>query len=117
MQFLWAMSLRLTSSRFSGRRSRVVIRQIELTGCRIVAGTPVSVDLLRSLLIHTQIFFTFPYLLCKRIFCGIRQALGLVVGNVRNAEELEHFKQRLAIVTEGNGTVVRVALLNQDMAV
>ena len=56
-------------------------------------------------------------LLCKRIFCGIRQALGLVVGNVRNAEELEHFKQRLAIVTEGNGAVVRVALLNQDMAV
>ena len=45
-----------------------------------------------------------PLLLCKRIFCGIRQALGLVVGNVRNAEELEHFKQRLAIVTEGNGT-------------
>ena len=38
-----------------------VIRQIELTGCRIVAGTPVSVDLLRSLLIHTQLFFTFPY--------------------------------------------------------
>ena len=36
------------------------IRQIELTGCRIVAGTPVSVELLRSLLIHTQIFFTFP---------------------------------------------------------
>lgn len=58
-----------------------------------------------------------PLLLCKRILCGIRQALGLVVGNVRNAEELEHFKQRLAIVTEGNGTVVRVALLNQDMAV
>ena len=61
MQFLWAMSLRLTSSRFSGRRSRVVIRQIELTGCRIAAGTPVSVDLLQSLLIHTQLFFTFPY--------------------------------------------------------
>lgn len=38
-----------------------VIRQIELTGCRIAAGTPVSVDLLRSLLIHTQLFFTFPY--------------------------------------------------------
>ena len=37
------------------------IRQIELTGCRIVAGTPVSVDLLQSLLIHTQLFFTFPY--------------------------------------------------------
>lgn len=37
------------------------IRQIELTGCRIAAGTPLSVDLLRSLLIHTQLFFTFPY--------------------------------------------------------
>ena len=38
-----------------------VIRQIELTDCRIAAGTPVSVNLLRSLLIHTQLFFTFPY--------------------------------------------------------
>ena len=37
-----------------------VIRQIELTGCRIVAGPPVRVDLLQSLLIHTQLFFTFP---------------------------------------------------------
>ena len=36
------------------------IRQIELTVCRIVAGTPVSVDLLQFLLIHTQLFFTFP---------------------------------------------------------
>ena len=60
MQFLWAMSLRLTSSHYSVRRSRGVIRQIELTGCRIVAGTPVSVDLLQFLLIHTQLFFTFP---------------------------------------------------------
>lgn len=94
-----------------------VIRQIELTGCRIVAGTPVSVNLPAILADSYAALLYLPLLLCKRIFCGIRQALGLVVGNVRNAEELEHFKQRLAIVTEGNGTVVRVALLNQDMAV
>ena len=36
------------------------IRKIELTVCRIVAGTPLSVDLLQFLLIHTQLFFTFP---------------------------------------------------------
>ena len=36
------------------------IRQIELTVCRIVAGTPVSVDLLQFLMIHTQLFFNFP---------------------------------------------------------
>ena len=73
----------------------------------------------RSSAILADSYATLLYLplLCKRIFCGIRQALGLVVGNVRNAEELEHFKQRLAIVTEDNGTVVRVAFLNQDMAV
>ena len=62
--------------RFSGRRSRVVIRQIELTGCRIVAGTPVSVDLLRSLLIHTQIFFTFPYYYANGFSVGYGRLLG-----------------------------------------
>lgn len=76
MQFLWAMSLRLTPSRFSGRRSRVVIRQIELTGCRITAGTPVSVDLLRSLLIHTQLFFTFPYYYANGFSVGYGRLLG-----------------------------------------
>ena len=76
MQFLWAMSLRLTSSRFSGQCSRVVIRQIELTGCRIVAGTPVSVDLLRSLLIHTQLFFTFPYYYANGFSVGYGRLLG-----------------------------------------
>ena len=76
MQFLWAMSLRLTSSLFSGQRSREVIRQIELTGCRIVAGTPVSVDLLRSLLIHTQLFFTFPYYYANGFSVGYGRLLG-----------------------------------------
>ena len=52
------------------------IRQIELTGCRIVAGTPVSVDLLRSLLIHTQIFFTFPYYYANGFSVGYGRLLG-----------------------------------------
>ena len=76
MQFLWAMSLRLMSSRFSGRRSRRAIRQIELTGCRIAAGTPVSVNLLRSLLIHTQLFFTFPYYYANGFSVGYGRLLG-----------------------------------------
>ena len=94
-----------------------VIRQIELTGCRIVAGTPVSVNLPAILADSYAALLYLPLLLCKRIFCGIRQALGLVVGNVRNAEELEHLKQRPAIMTERHRTVVRVALLDQNMAV
>ena len=53
----------------------------------------------------------------KRILGGIGQALGLVVGNVRDAEELQHLKQGLAIVAEGNRAVVRVALLDEHMAV
>ena len=52
------------------------IRLIELTGCRIVAGTPVSVDLLRSLLIHTQIFFTFPYYYANGFSVGYGRLLG-----------------------------------------
>ena len=52
------------------------IRQIELTGCRIVAGTPVSVDLLQSLLIHTQIFFTFPYYYANGFSVGYGRLLG-----------------------------------------
>ena len=80
------------------------IRQIELTGCRIVAGTPVASIFCDPADSYAALLYL-SLLLCKRILCGIRQAFGLVVGNVRNAEELEHFKQRLAIVTEGNGTV------------
>jgi hypothetical protein len=47
------------------------IRQIEL-----VAGTPVSVDLLRSLLIHTQLFFTFPYYYANGFSVGYGRLLG-----------------------------------------
>ena len=113
MRFLWVMSLRLTSSRFSGRRSRgdPADRADRLPDSYWHAGKRRSSAILAD---SYAALLYLPLLLCKRIFCGIRQALGLDVGNVRNAEELEHFKQRLAIVTEGNGTVVRVALLNQD---
>lgn len=52
------------------------IRQIELTGCRIAAGTPVSVNLLRSLLIHTQLFFTFPYYYANGFSVGYGRLLG-----------------------------------------
>ncbi len=115
MQFLWAMSLRLTSSRFSGaQQGNPADRADRLPDSCWHAGKRQSSAILAD---SYATLLYLPLLLCKRIFCGIRQALGLVVGNVRNAEELEHFKQRLAIVTEGNGTVVRVALLNQDMAV
>ena len=68
--------LALASSRFSGRRSWGVSGRIELTGCRIVAGTPVSVDLLRSLLIHTQLFFTFPYYYANGFSVGYGRLLG-----------------------------------------
>lgn len=53
-----------------------IIRQIELTGCRIAAGTPVSVDLLRSLLIRTQLFFTFPYYYANGFSVGYGRLLG-----------------------------------------
>ena len=50
------------------------IRQIELIGCRIAAGTPVSVNLLRSLLIHTQFFF--PYYYANGFSVGYGRLLG-----------------------------------------
>ena len=48
---------------------------------------------------------------------GVGQALGLVVGNIRHAEVLEHLEQGLAAVGEGHGAVVGIALLDEDMAV
>ena len=52
----------------------------------------------------------------KRILGRVRQALGLVVSDVLNAQELEDLKQDLAVMTECNGAVVRVTLLDQNMA-
>ncbi len=51
------------------------------------------------------------------ILCGIRQGFGLIVGNVENAQEFEYFKQKFRAVSKGNGAMVRIALLNQYMAV
>ena len=53
----------------------------------------------------------------KRILGRVRQALGLVVSDVLNAQELEDLKQDLAVMAECNGAVVRVTLLDQNMAV
>lgn len=41
----------------------------------------------------------------KRILGRVRQALGLVVSDVLNAQELEDLKQNLAVMAECNGTV------------
>mgnify|MGYP006981096808 CR=1 FL=1 len=53
----------------------------------------------------------------KRILGRVRQALGLVVSDVLNAQELEDLKQDLAVMAECNGAMVRVTLLDQNMAV
>ena len=61
----------------------------------------------------------FPYYfsLCERILRGVREGLRLVVGNIAHAEELEDLEQELAVVAEGDRTVVRVALLDEHMTV
>ena len=59
----------------------------------------------------------FYLLLCPGILSRIGLALGLVIGNVLNAEVLQHLEQGLAAVGKGHGTVVGIALLDQHMAV
>ena len=51
------------------------------------------------------------------IFGGVGQALGLVPGDVGDAEELEDLEHQLAVMAEGHGAMVRIVLLDQDMAV
>ena len=48
---------------------------------------------------------------------GVGQALGLVVGDVGDAEIFEDLEEGLAAVGEGHGAVVGVALLDEHMAV
>ena len=55
--------------------------------------------------------------LAPRILGGVGQALGLVVGNIGDAEVFEHLKQCLAAVGKCHRTVVGVTLLDQHMAV
>ena len=56
-------------------------------------------------------------MLCPRVLCWIRQGLRLVVGDVLDAEILEHLEESLADVREGNGSVVRIALLDEDVTI
>ena len=56
-------------------------------------------------------------LLCPWILCWIWQRLWLIVGDVLDSEILEHLEQNLANVGEGNGSVVRIALLNEYVAI
>lgn len=53
----------------------------------------------------------------RTIFRGIREGLGLIIGDVGDAEELEGLRTELAVVAEGDRTVVRVALLDETMTV
>ena len=53
----------------------------------------------------------------ERVFCGIREGLGLIIGDVAHAEELEDLEQALAVMSEGHRAVVRIALLDEDMTV
>ena len=53
----------------------------------------------------------------ERVFRRVRERFRLIIGDIAHAEELEDLEQKLAVVAEGDRTVVRVALLNEDVAV
>ena len=55
--------------------------------------------------------------LCPRILCWIWQRLWLVVGDILYSEILEHLEEHLADVREGNGSVVWIALLDEDVTI
>ena len=55
--------------------------------------------------------------LFERILARVRQAFGLIVGNISHTQEFEDLEQRLAVVSERHRAVVGIALLDQDVAV
>jgi len=57
------------------------------------------------------------FVLCPWILCGIRQRLRLVVSDILHAEILEYLEEGLANVVEGNGSVVRITLLDEDVTI
>ena len=59
--------------------------------------------------------YSVNFTLLERILCWIRQVLRTVVLNVLDAEIAEHLEEGLADVLEGNGAVVWVVLLDEDM--
>ena len=62
-------------------------------------------------LFHTNL------ILLPRILGWVRQASWLVVSDILDAKILEYLEQGLAYVRESYGTVVWIALLNQDVAI
>ena len=61
--------------------------------------------------------FHIIFILLPRILGWIRQASWLVVSDILDAKILEYLEQGLAYVRESYGTVVWIALLNQDVAI
>ena len=59
----------------------------------------------------------FTKFLLPRILGWVRQASWLVVSDILDAKILEYLEQGLAYVRESYGTVVWIALLNQDVAI
>ena len=55
--------------------------------------------------------------LCKRILCGIRQALRSVVLDVADSEELEDLEESFSVMAERHGAVVRISLLDENVSV
>ena len=62
-------------------------------------------------LFHTNL------ILLPRILGWVRQASWLVVSDILDAKILEYLEQGLAYMRECYGTVVWIALLNQDVAI
>ena len=67
-------------------------------------------------LLSGRVEYNFHYLL-PRILGWIRQASWLVVSDILDAKILEYLEQGLAYMRECYGTVVWIALLNQDVAI
>lgn len=59
----------------------------------------------------------FPKFLLPRILGWVRQASWLIVSDILDAKILEYLEQCLAYMRECYGTMVWIALLNQDVAI
>ena len=60
---------------------------------------------------------TFGLLSAERILLRIALRLGLVIGDIADAQELERFEQRLAVVAEGDRAVMRQELFKIEQYV
>ena len=55
--------------------------------------------------------------LCPWILCWVRQTLRLVVCYILDAKIFEYFEESLSYVRESYGSVVRIALLDEHVAI